>query len=141
MLFLRLDVQRSERAEFQMVSCMKSGHFTWRFPASLRIRVLLKAAIGVLATGVSIWAAPGAPVSDEFNSTVLNTSLWTLTNPAGGTFSLNGTNLLLSVPGGATHDPTVSGSDNAVRMMQTIANVDFDVIVKFDSIPSAQYTN
>jgi hypothetical protein len=28
-----------------------------------------------------------------------------------------------------------------VRMMQAIGNVDFNVIVKFDSIPTAQYTN
>jgi len=34
-----------------------------------------------------------------------------------------------------------AGTDNAVRMMQTIGNVDFDVIVKFDSIPTAAYSN
>ncbi|MCU1260338.1 MAG: hypothetical protein JWO80_3223 [Bryobacterales bacterium] len=90
---------------------------------------------------VSSGPPPGGPVADEFNSTTLNTSLWTFTNPAGGTFSLNGTNLLLSMPGGAIHDPTATGTDNAVRMMQAIGNVDFDVIVKFDSIPTAQYSN
>src|SRR3984893_13564703 len=144
MLSLRLDVQRSERAEFQMVSYVKSGHFACRLQVSLRVSVLLKSAIGVLATGMCVLAAPGAPLSDEFNSTTLNTSLWTFTNPAGGSYSLNGTNLLLSVPGGATHDPhdpNAAGADNAVRMMQSIGNVDFDVIVKFDSIPTAQYTN
>jgi uncharacterized repeat protein (TIGR01451 family) len=83
----------------------------------------------------------GGPVSDDFTSTTLNTSLWTFVNPAGGSYSLTGTHLLLSVPGGATHDPWYPATDNAVRMMQSIGNVNFDVIVKFDSIPGAAYTN
>jgi uncharacterized repeat protein (TIGR01451 family) len=83
----------------------------------------------------------GGPVADDFNSTTLNTSLWTFVNPAGGSYSLNGTELLLSVPGGSLHDPTATGTNNAIRMMQSIGNVDFDVIVKFDSIPNAAYSN
>ena len=86
-------------------------------------------------------AGGGGPQSDNFNLNSLNTSLWTFVNPAGGSYSLNGTNLLLSVPGGATHDATATGTDNVVRIMQTIGNVDFDVVVKFDSIPMAQYTS
>jgi hypothetical protein len=83
----------------------------------------------------------GAPLSDSFNSSSLDTSVWTFVNPAGGSYSLSGTDLLLSVPGGSTHDPIATGTNNAVRMMQTIGNVDFDVIVKFDTIPTAQYSN
>jgi uncharacterized repeat protein (TIGR01451 family) len=86
-------------------------------------------------------ATGGGPVSDEFNNTTLNTGLWTFLNPAGGSNSLNGTQLLLTAPAGATHDPTASGKDDAIRVMQTIPNADFDVIVKFDSIPTAAYTN
>jgi uncharacterized repeat protein (TIGR01451 family) len=118
-----------------MTGSLKSRKLPRRLPASLRFGALF------VAAGISVLASSGPPASDEFNSTVLNSSLWAFTNPAGGSFTLNGTNLLLSAPGGATHDPTATGSDNAVRMMQAIGNVDFDVIVKFDSIPAAQYTN
>jgi uncharacterized repeat protein (TIGR01451 family) len=84
--------------------------------------------------------AGGAPVTDSFNSSTLNTSLWTFVNPVGnGSFSMTGTNLLLSVPAGSNHDPSFGGTDNAVRVMQTIGNVDLDVTVKFDSIPTLQY--
>jgi hypothetical protein len=86
-------------------------------------------------------AGGGGPQSDNFNLSSLNTSLWTFVNPSGGSYSLTGANLLLSAPGGSIHHPTAAGADNAVRMMQTIANVDFDVIVKFDSIPRSRYTS
>jgi hypothetical protein len=104
-----------------MTGSLKSRKLARRLPASLRFGALFAAA------GISVLASSGPPASDEFNSTVLNSSLWAFTNPAGGSFTLNGTNLLLSAPGGATHDPTATGSDNAVRMMQAIGNVDFDV--------------
>ncbi|MCU1260341.1 MAG: hypothetical protein JWO80_3226 [Bryobacterales bacterium] len=86
-------------------------------------------------------AGGGGPQSDNFNLNSLNTSLWTFVNPAGGSYSLTGANLLLSAPGGSTHDPAGGGANNAVRMMQTIANGDFDVMVKFDSIPKSRYTD
>ncbi len=78
------------------------------------------------------------PTSDDFHSTSLNTSLWTVVNPVGdGTVSLNGTNLLLSLPAGTPHD--VYLSDPGLRVMQTVSNSNFDVAVKFDSAPTAPY--
>jgi hypothetical protein len=74
-----------------------------------------------------------APVSDDFNSTSLNTSVWTFVNPVGnGSYSLNGGELRLSVPAGSVHDVWTTG-DNAARVMQTISNADFEVLAKFDS--------
>ena len=85
----------------------------------------------------SCGSAPG-PTSDDFHSTSLNTSLWTVVNPLGdGTVSLNGTNLLLSLPAGTEHD--VYNSDPALRVMQNVANTNFDVVVKFDSAPTDPY--
>ena len=53
------------------------------------------------------WAA-GAPVTDNFNTTTLNTSLWTFLNPVGnGSFSMTGTQLQLNVPAGSNHDPGI----------------------------------
>ena len=93
----------------------------------------------VIACCASLWGA-GPPVTDDFNSSTLNTSLWTFVNPVGnGSFSMTGTNLLLAVPAGSNHDPSFGGANNSVRVVQNISDTDFTVTVKFDSIPSAQY--
>jgi hypothetical protein len=77
--------------------------------------------------------AAGGPVSDDFHSTTLNTSLWTVVNPLGdGTVSLNGTHAVLTVPPTITHDGWMSG-DQKLRIMQAINDVDFEVEAKFDS--------
>src|SRR5215510_2723807 len=77
--------------------------------------------------------AQGAPVSDDFHSTSLNTNLWTFVNPLGdSTLTMNGTNAVISVPGGTTHDLWANDT-SAPRLMQTIGNVDFQVEAKFDS--------
>lgn len=99
---------------------------------------------GILLTGVGLlfcFAAHAAgPVSDDFHATSLNTALWTFFNPVGdGTFAMTGSDLVLNVPSGANHDPTFGGSDNSVRMSQSVSNTDFTIEVKFDSIPSQQY--
>jgi beta-xylosidase len=46
--------------------------------------------------------------------------------------SLNGTNLLLTVPAGSSHD-LWTGGDNTVRVVQSVANGDFLIQAKFDS--------
>jgi regulation of enolase protein 1 (concanavalin A-like superfamily) len=90
-------------------------------------------------------SAPIPMITDNFNisplpsSGGLNTNIWTLVNPAGGSYSLNGTDLLLTAPGGSNHDPSYGGVNNAVRVMQAVGNSDFTVEVKFDSIPISQY--
>jgi len=83
-------------------------------------------------------SAAGASTTDSFTGN-LNTSLWTFLNPAGGTYSLNGSELLLRAPGGSNHDPAFGGSNNAVGIMQPIANTDFTAELKFDSVPTLQY--
>jgi uncharacterized repeat protein (TIGR01451 family) len=82
---------------------------------------------------------PGAPVSDQFNSPTLNTSLWTFVNPVGdGSYTMTGSDLQLTAPTGANHDPAFGGN-NSVRVIQRISNGDFGVELKFDSIPRLQY--
>ena len=76
-------------------------------------------------------------VSDDFNETNLNQSLWTLVNPLGdATVTLQGAGtgnaeLLFSVPGGASHDPWTT--NDAARLMQPANNTDFVIEVKFIS--------
>jgi len=83
-------------------------------------------------------ASAGAPVSDDFTAATLNTDIWTFANPQNdGTFALNGSSLLLSVPAGKSHDVWTNGY-YGVRLMQAIADADFDVEVKFGSAVSIQ---
>jgi len=86
-----------------------------------------------------------SPVSDDFNTCALNTSLWTLVDPQEvATLAMAGTNttdawVSLSVPGGAKH--TLSGSNtDAPRIMQAIENTqNFTIEVKFESGVSSRY--
>ncbi len=60
-------------------------------------------------------------------------------NPVGdGSVSVNGHALVLSVPGGVEHDSWASGL-HALRVVQPVANSDFEVESKFESMGSAQY--
>jgi regulation of enolase protein 1 (concanavalin A-like superfamily) len=91
---------------------------------------------------VSNYVAPpaGTVVSDNFDEAALNTSLWTFVNPVrNGSYSMSGTDLLLTAPSGSRHDPSDGGVNSSVRMIQNISNVDFTVEAKFDSLPSSAY--
>ncbi|MFN0158705.1 MAG: immunoglobulin domain-containing protein [Bacteroidota bacterium] len=96
-----------------------------------------------LAT-LTVNPAPGVPVSDDFNTLSLNTNLWTFVNPLGdaglvltGAGTTNA-RLQISVPAGTVHD-LWSTNKNAPRLMQTVANGDFEVEVKFEAQMNAQY--
>jgi hypothetical protein len=85
-------------------------------------------------------SSSGVPVGDNFNSSSLNTGLWAAVDPVGnGSYSMPGSQLRLSVPGGSNHDPTFGGVNNSVRVVQAVGSVDFGVEVKFDSVPTQQY--
>ncbi len=75
----------------------------------------------------------GAPVSDDFSTGTLNTSLWTLLDPkADASLSFTGTNIELFVPGGTSHDLWTNRLF-APRLLQDVSDDDFEVEVKFDS--------
>ncbi len=74
----------------------------------------------------------GAPVSDEFNAGSLNTGVWQVSTPVGGSAAVSNGELVLTVPGGSNHDAEVPALD-AVQVIQPIANTNFDVAVKIDS--------
>jgi hypothetical protein len=81
---------------------------------------------------------PGAFVSDDFSG-VLNPAVWMVTDPRGDAgVSVTGTQLAISVPGGAAHDVWADGN-NAPRVMQAVANTDFEIVAKFESVLSAAY--
>jgi len=86
---------------------------------------------GVAGNGVSftvIW--PGAPISDDFTGTTLN-PIWTFYAACCGFEKLSGTDALLVVPSFTNHN--IFNQNQGVGLLQAIANVDFDVVAKFDS--------
>jgi hypothetical protein len=71
--------------------------------------------------------APGKAQPDGFLG-----PFWRLMTPSGGSASISNSHLFLGVPGGSNHDPLIP-SNQAVRVVQTIGNSDFDVSIKIDS--------
>ena len=67
----------------------------------------------------------GGPVSDDFHSSVLN-PMWTFHATCCGFLRMTGTDALLVVPSVTPHF--------SVSLLQNIANVDFQVETKFDSL-------
>lgn len=119
------------------------GPFAWNYNSTPANSPALTASIDYFynlaaSSASSSTCTLGAPVSDDFTASPLNTALWTSAAPAGGSVSVSNGHALLSVPGGSNHDAFVGG-DNAVRIMQPVANADFDVAVKFDSPVTGQY--
>ncbi len=72
-------------------------------------------------------AAPGKVQPDAFQG-----PFWKVVTPAGGSASISNSHLYLGVPGGSNHDAMLS-SNQAVRVVQTIGNQNFDVTIKIDS--------
>jgi Fn3 associated/Bacterial Ig-like domain (group 2) len=72
-------------------------------------------------------AAPGKAQPDEFQG-----PFWRVVSPAGGSASISNSHLYIGVPGGSNHD-TMLSSNQAVRVVQTIGNQNFDVTIKIDS--------
>lgn len=72
-------------------------------------------------------AAPGNAKPDTFQG-----PFWRVVTPAGGSASISNSHLYIGVPGGSNHDAMLS-SNQAVRVVQTIGNQNFDVAIKIDS--------
>jgi regulation of enolase protein 1 (concanavalin A-like superfamily) len=82
-------------------------------------------------------AAASAPVSDDFSGTALNHSLWQIQGGGAGTATtVSGGTLNMAVPGGSQHD-LFPGSENALRVVQTIANGNFEIESKFNTLGNA----
>ncbi len=69
----------------------------------------------------------GVPLSSSFPG-----PMWAVVAPVGGTVSVANAHLFLNIPGGSNHDALMP-ANQAVRVVQPIGNVDFDVSIKIDS--------
>lgn len=93
---------------------------------------------------LSATTPPSMIVSDDFNSTTLNSSLWSFIDPVGdATLLMTGTGsqdarLSLSIPAGTSHDVWSSGN-LAPRIMQPANNTNFDIRAKFETTLVSQF--
>ncbi|MBD5781196.1 DUF1349 domain-containing protein [Pelagicoccus sp. NFK12] len=83
---------------------------------------------------------PAGPVgSDDFVGPELDTTQWTFVDPQGdSSYSLEGGELIISLPGGSDHDVWIGGNRSA-RMLQRIDNTDFSFYTKFGTTPSEKF--
>ncbi len=130
-------------ASFNPASVTTSGSSTLTVTTASNTPVgtstlIIKGTSGALTQSASVSlvvtnATGGGPISDDFHSTTLNTSLWTFENPLGdATATLDGTHLLISLPSGTAHDGWSGGPNTEARVVQPIQNTDFDVTAKFE---------
>ncbi len=77
--------------------------------------------------------ACGGPVSDDFHGSTLN-PMWSFYAHCCGFVKMSGTDALLVVPSVTDHN--IYNQNQGVGLLQTIADVDFEVETKFDSIVS-----
>ena len=78
-------------------------------------------------------------VSDDFSDANLDTQIWTVQDPIGGAgFLIASNELAISIAGGTEHNIWTDGN-NSARVMQPTDNVDFEIEIKFASLPTQQY--
>ncbi len=97
----------------------------------------------VLGGGLNVKAnADFNIISDDFNASALDTSLWTIVNPRNdAAFAMAGAPdamLSIAIPAGISHDIR-TGGNYAPRVMQSANNTDFEIDAKFQSQLTSQY--
>lgn len=79
-------------------------------------------------------------ISDDFYPETTLQSFWTFYDPVGDvTLNMNGTNANIEIPGGTDHDLYSGSGNNAPRILQAAPDEDFQIEVKFESVPSSTY--
>ena len=91
-------------------------------------RVIVATALSLGATRNLLFAQASNPLSSNFPG-----PLWTVVAPSGGSASVDEGHLLLSVPGGRNHESDAN-TNQALRLMQPIGNIDFDVSTKLELV-------
>ncbi len=88
-------------------------------------------------------------LSDDFNpATTEPNPAWRFYDPYDTTadkdlgqsvLTYSGTSALISIPAGLSHDAWITGSNGAPRLLQPVADTDFAIEAKFESVPSLKY--
>lgn len=91
---------------------------------------------GLLAVGAM--GASAAPVSDEFEGSSLDESVWSVVDPVGGgEVSVSDGAPRLRVPGGVSHDAWTP--NESLRIVQDADDADLSVEVGFESNPTQRF--
>jgi regulation of enolase protein 1 (concanavalin A-like superfamily) len=108
---------------------------------------VLRFRLALIPIGFALLVALAAPAaafdSDDFDRANLDPGRWTFENPLGGGWvelvgaGSGNAHLALTVPEGPSHDPY--HVNRSVRVMQPIADADFELEAKFESDPSQRY--
>ena len=81
----------------------------------------------------------GKPVSDDFDSCVLNSQIWEFSDPLENTqFSVDGSVVTMAMTAGEEHD-LFEGNNSAPRLTQRITDEDFTAEVKFESAVTQKF--
>lgn len=94
-------------------------------------------------TGVPFTTGSGPPasgfVSDDFSAPAASAGLWTFVDPLGdSSLAVDGGTARISPGAAQTHDYWV-GADALPRIVQAMADQDFEVEVKFESVPDEDF--
>ncbi len=105
-----------------------------------RILVALLLMVSVLAAVPATPAGAAGETSDDFNSTTLDTGVWTeVIGTAGPQFSYTGAEAAIVAPAGfVSYDPWTAGN-TAPTLVQTITDGDLDVVAAFATVPTEQF--
>lgn len=90
-----------------------------------------------VCTVFALAAVPASALtSDDFSQPAFDTQLWSFVNPGlDAVFQQADGLLTVTVPGGSPHFPGVNGN-TAVRLLQPLADGDFGIEIKFESLPA-----
>ena len=106
----------------------------------------MSALIIILTLFCSIVAEAVPFLSDDFNPATTPNPTWNFYDPyntTGGndpgesTLTLDGTNALISIPEGLSHNLWITPDNKAPRYLQSTDNTDFKIEAKFETIPRA----
>src|SRR5690606_5602185 len=104
-----------------------------------RLRVVDRAGNTTTTGDHTFTTGTGVLTSDDFNRGAIAPLPWTVHDPVGdAAVGLDGTRAILSVPAGTDHNIDKS-SNRSVRLMQPTLDSDFELEVKFESLPTQKY--
>ena len=120
----------------QLSDLLPDTTYFWQITATDEAGNGKQTPVGQFFTAPGDTITPSPLVSDDFSDGALDTDLWTTIDPLGdGTVVQASGRLELSIPGGVAHDLWTNGNES-LRVVQSASDTDFEIEVKFESLPT-----